>query len=344
MARRFGEYLLDQKLLNEQQLAHALERQVTVGGRLGTNLVELGFLSDLELTRALSRHLNMAPAQPDVFDDIPADLIRLLSPELAQRHGAVPFQKEGRRTLCVAMADPSELAALDELKFAAGSDIKPFLAPEAKIEWALEKYYGLTRPLRHVSILGASAGMTLLNEHGEVDAERAEQTLPTVENFEHGLKLAYDELLHVKHRDEVVAVLLRESSRVADRALFFAIAEGRAIGLMGRGGGAMEEFLGLEIRLEQSPLLRHAVDKREAAVQPHSAEALGPALSGLLKNAPPRQIAAFPLTAAGHAVGVLYADTQQPGSFPCAELLQKLAAKGGMAMDMLILKKKILEL
>lgn len=345
VALRLGEYLLQQKLVNQEQLAHALERQVTVGGRLGTNLVELGFLTDLDLTRALSRHLKMAPAAPDVFDDIPADVIRLLPRELAGRHGAVPFRREGR-AICVAMADPSELAALDELTFAAGCSIKPFLASEAKIQWALEKYYSLTQPLRYVSILSPPAGMTLFNDSGEIDLEKAEHTLPTIENFEHGLKLAYEELVHVKHRDEVVAVLLREYSLVVDHALFFVIAEGRAIGLMGRGGGsATEALLGLEIRLEQSPLLRQAVEKREPVVQLFSPEALGAELAALLKGGAPKQVAVFPLMAGGNVVGLLYAGKQQlTDAFPYVDLLQKLAAKGGMAIDMLILRKKILEL
>src|SRR3990170_5713380 len=114
---RFGEYLVQQGKLTAGQLAQALERQVIFGARLGTNLVELGFISDVELTRALSRHLGMAPAQPDVFDNVPAELTGLLPRELAGRPSALPFRQEGR-TLCVAMADPSELAALDELTVA----------------------------------------------------------------------------------------------------------------------------------------------------------------------------------------------------------------------------------
>lgn len=343
MPQRFGEYLIRQGKLTAEQLAHALERQVTIGGRLGTNLVELGFLSDLELTRALSQHLKMAPAPPDVFEEIVPEVIGLLPRELAQRHAAVPFRKEGR-TIHVAMADPSELAALDELTFAAGCQIKPFLAPDAKIQWALEKYYGLARPLRYISIMPGTMNLTITTPTLSDAAEDSEPTLPSVEQFEHGLKLAHEELLHVKHRDEVAAMLLREFARVADHLLFFAIAEGRAIGLMGRGGAAGGRFLGLEISLEQSPLLHQAVQKREPAIQLYTPEALGP-LAELFKSALPRQIAAFPLLAGGHVIGLLYAGRQQAdGPFPYVDPLQKFMAKAGMAIDMLILKKKILEL
>jgi hypothetical protein len=72
---------------------------------------------------------------------------------------------------------------------------------------------------------------------------------------------------------------------------------------------------------------------------------LGSALVALLDGRPPGQVAAFPLVAVGHPIGVLYADDRQPtGPFPYLDLLGKLMAKGGMAVEMLVLRKKILEL
>jgi GAF domain-containing protein len=343
MAKRFGEYLVQQGLIHETQLAQALERQVTIGGRLGTNLVELGFISEQALTQALSRHLKMAPAPPEVFDKITDDVLKQLPRELVQRHGAVPFTREGR-TLCVAMADPSELAALDELTFAAGCAVKPFVAPEAKVQEALEKYYDLARPLRYVTVMAGMGGATLYND-GQI-IEEMEQTLPTIENFEHGIKQSYDELLHVKHRDEVAAVLLREFARVVEHALFFTVVEERLIGLMGRGGDFdYNAFVGMEFPWAQSPLLTQAIETREPAIQLYAEDALGPAMTTLLRNYQPRQIAAYPLEAAGRVIGVLYADRQQAsGAFPYVDLLQKFMSKGGMAVEMLVLKKKILEL
>jgi hypothetical protein len=358
MAKRFGAYLIEQKLLTEAQLAQALERQVTVGGRLGTNLVEMEFLNDQQLAQALGRHLQMESASPNAFDEIPPDVIQQFSKELAQRHGAIAFRKEGR-ALCIAMADPTELTALDDIRFIVGCPVKTFLASEAKIQYALEKYYGVARPLRYIAMWAPP-------EHRSFDGDGAEalvdpeQTVPALANFMQGLKSASEELLQVKHRDEIVAILLRECARVADQALFFAIADGRAIGLMGRGGRYLpDRFLSLEVRLEESPMLRQVVEKEEPITQHLTAEAAGAKLSGLLVDERPRQFIAFPLVAGGwHAgpynavpgrkprvAGVLYADTRQtPDGFPYSEQLQKLVAKAGMAMDMLIMKKKILEL
>jgi hypothetical protein len=345
MAQKIGQALIQEKKLTERQLAIALQRQVTLGGRLGTNLVELGFLTDTELTQALGRHLKMTPAQPEVFDSIPLEVIHLVPQELAQKYTMVPFRKEGR-TLCIAMADPSELAALDELTFVIGCTVQPFLASESKIHAALETYYGLARPRRYVSLVASTAAGSGTGSDGAVEDDETEQTLPTIENFEHGLKPSYEELVHATQRDEIVAVLLREFSRVADHVLFFAVAEARVIGLMARGGGyAMDDFLGMEIRLDQSPLLRQAVEKQEPVIQLFAPEALGSGLADLLRRYQPRQIAAFPLMAAGQVVGIFYADKQQvTGAFPYVDLLQQLTAKGGMMMEVLILKKKILEL
>lgn len=353
MAKRFGAYLIEQQLLTEAQLAQALERQVTVGGRLGTNLVELNCLTDQQLAQALGRHLQVDAAPSGAFDAIPTEVIQQFSKELAQRHGAIPFRKEGR-TLCIAMADPSELPALDDITFIVGCTVKTFLAPEMKIQSALEKYYGVARPLRYVSMWIPPANRTFNGEGEDVQ----EQTFPSIENFMQGLKSASEELLHVKNRDEIVAVLLRECARVAERTLFFAIAEGRAIGLMGRGRYKPERFLGMELQLEESPLLRQVVEKAEPVVQRVTAEAVGTVLATLFSDDDdrPRQLVALPLVAGGHAgsrnaasgepprvVGVLYLETR-PDDLSYADPLRKLAVKAGMAVDMLIIRKKILEL
>jgi len=357
MVKRFGSFLLEQNLLTDTQLAQALERQVTVGGRLGTNVVELGFMTDQQLAQALSRHLQMAPAPADVFDDVAADLIRLFPKELAQRHGAVPFKKEGR-SLCIAMADPSELTALDEITFVAGCPVKTYLAPEAQIQSALERYYGVAKPLRYMAMWMPQEYRSTDGE-GESGEEDQEQTFPSIENFIQGLKTASEELLHAKHRDEIVGILLRECTKVADLVLFFAITEGRGIGLMGRGSRFVpEQFLGLELRLDESPLLRQVADKEVPVMQQVGGDAAGPALSKLLANSQGRQFVALPLAAGGvgnsrdavsggssRVVGILCMETRPlHEDFLYFEPLQRLVVKAGMAMDMLILKKKMLEL
>jgi hypothetical protein len=358
MAKRFGSYLIEEKLVTEEQLAQALERQVTVGGRLGTNLVELGFLNDQQLAQALGRHMQMDSAASSAFDEIPNDVIQQFPKELAQRHAAIAFRKEGR-ALCIAMTDPTELTALDDIKFVLGCAVKTFLAPEAKIQSALEKYYGVERPIRYV-VMGAPSDLRSLNGDDVEELIDPEETVPALANFMQALKSASEELLRVKHRDEIVSVLLRECARVADQALFFAVVEGRAIVSMGRGGRyAPDRFLGLDVRLEESPMLSQVVEKEEPITQDLTAEIAGATLSDLLVDGRDRQYIVFPLLAGGgHAgrhdagqgrkprvVGILYADMRKTADgFHYYEQLHRLVAKAGMAMEMLIMQKKILEL
>jgi hypothetical protein len=358
MAKRFGSYLIEEKLVTEEQLAQALERQVTVGGRLGTNLVELGFLNDQQLARALGRHLQMESASSSVFDEIPLEVIQQFPKELAQRHGAIAFRKDGR-ALCIAMTDPSELTALDDIKFAVGCAVKTFLAPEAKIQYALEKYYGVERPIRYV-VMGSPSDYHSIDGNGVEAQIDPEETIPALANFTQELKSASEELLRVKHRDEIVSVLLRECARVTDQALFFAVVEGRAIVSMGRGGRyAPDRFLGVDVRLEESPMLCQVVEKEEPITQDLTTDMTGATLSNLLVDARARQFVVFPLLAGGghtgrhdavqarkpRVVGILYADMRKTiDGFPYGELLQKLVDKAGMAMDVLIMQKKILEL
>jgi MshEN domain len=358
MAKRFGSYLIEEKLVTEEQLAQALERQVTVGGRLGTNLVELGFLNDQQLAQALGRHLQMDSAASSAFDEIPNDVIQQFPKDLAQRHAAIAFRKEGR-ALCIAMTDPTELTALDDIKFVVGCAVKTYLAPETKIQYALEKYYGVERPIRYV-VMESPSDHHSFDGNGVVELIDPEETVPALANFMQALKSASEELLRVKHRDAIVSVLLRECARVADQALFFAVVEGRAIVSMGRGGRyAPERFLGLDVRLEESPMLSQVVEKEEPITRDLTAEIAGATLSDLLVDARARQFIVFPLLAGGgHAgrhdagqgrkprvVGILYADMRKTADgFHYGEQLYRLVAKAGMAMDMLIMQKKILEL
>ncbi len=140
MASKLGELLVKEGVITPSQLEEALEYQRTHGGRLGSILIKLGFATEEQVTSLLSRqygypYINLSKFElsPKVRDWIPA--------EIARKYLVVPIDRAGA-TLTVAMADPTNLYAIEELRFITGLNIQPAVASETAILEAIEKLYG----------------------------------------------------------------------------------------------------------------------------------------------------------------------------------------------------------
>ncbi|GFO58685.1 general secretion pathway protein GspE [Geomonas silvestris] len=149
MAERLGEMLLQEGTLTATQLEEALSAQSIYGGRIGTNLLEMGLVSEEELGRLLNQKLGVPCVTAASLESVPASVIEALPAELARRFRVVPVAQEGRK-LSVAMADPADFHAVEELGFATGLVIVPRVCPELRLSVALEHYYGIKRALRYI--------------------------------------------------------------------------------------------------------------------------------------------------------------------------------------------------
>ncbi len=129
MSSKLGEILVREKLISSQQLREALEYQRTSGGRLGLNLVNLGIISDDVITAVLSRQYGVPTINLALFQ-IEEETIRLISQEVALKYSVLPISKVGA-TLTLAMADPTNVFALDDIKFMTGLNVEPVIALEA---------------------------------------------------------------------------------------------------------------------------------------------------------------------------------------------------------------------
>ena len=139
---RIGELLIREGLITREALDKALQEQKNTGMRLGYNLVKLGFIDEVDLTRMLARQYRMPAVDLSNFE-VDARIAKLIPSELAQRHLVLPLKREGR-TLTVAMADPSDLGVIDDLKFITRYDIFPVIAGEYTLRNAIERHYGET--------------------------------------------------------------------------------------------------------------------------------------------------------------------------------------------------------
>jgi len=139
MPARLGELLVRENLISLQQLQKAQEAQKVNGGKLGYQLTKLGYIEESQLTEFLSRQYGVPAINLAEFE-IDADVIKLIPKEVAEKHQVVPVNRAGG-SLIVAMSDPSNIFAIDDIKFLTGYNIEVVVSAEASIQAAIQKYY-----------------------------------------------------------------------------------------------------------------------------------------------------------------------------------------------------------
>jgi len=151
MQMKFGNILVKERIISEAQLEEALRNQVIFGGKVGTNLIELGYISTEQLAEYLSRHKGVPQVRPGELHSILPEVIALIPAEIAKKHQVIPVKLDKKR-LTVAMADPTDLATIDKLSFMTGMYINPLVIPELLLIMALERYYKIRRETRYIAI------------------------------------------------------------------------------------------------------------------------------------------------------------------------------------------------
>ncbi|MFN7915416.1 MAG: type IV-A pilus assembly ATPase PilB [Vicinamibacterales bacterium] len=139
MAVRIGELLLKEKRITPEQLQQALNHQKANGGKLGHNLVRLGFVKDEEITALLSRQYGVPSINLAQFEIDPS-VIKLIPADTAHKYEIVPLSRSGA-TLTIAMTDPTNVFAMDDIKFMTGYNVEPVVASETAVLDAITKYY-----------------------------------------------------------------------------------------------------------------------------------------------------------------------------------------------------------
>ncbi len=163
MSSKLGEILVRENLVTSQQLSDALEYQRTNGGRLGSNLIKLGIISDDVITAVLSRQYGVPSINLELFQ-IEDETIKLIPHEVALKYTVLPISKVGA-TLTLAMADPTNVFAMDDIKFMTGLNVEPVIASEASLQSSISKYYSSSKAIEVV--------MTGQDEFGKISAKLA---------------------------------------------------------------------------------------------------------------------------------------------------------------------------
>jgi type IV pilus assembly protein PilB len=151
MSAKLGEILVRENLLTPQQLREALDYQREHGGRLGFNLVKLGLVSDDMVTAVLSRQYGVPSVNLDLFE-VDSGVLRLIPREVAEKYSVLPLSRVGA-TLTLAMVDPTNVFAMDDIKFMTGLNIEPVVVSEAGVQEAIEHYYAQSREIELASMV-----------------------------------------------------------------------------------------------------------------------------------------------------------------------------------------------
>lgn len=174
MAVKLGEILIEAGKLTPSQLEETLKSQVIFGGRLGTNLIEMGYLEEEDLAKFLSKKLGFPCATPEQLMSVPPEIIKLIPREIAEKYKVVPLSRDKKR-LTLAMLDPADLSVIDAISFMTGYYLVPVIAPELRLVLALEKYYGVKRDVRYIQIAGKSRGRQSFDKTQEPESRRVEE-------------------------------------------------------------------------------------------------------------------------------------------------------------------------
>jgi type IV pilus assembly protein PilB len=178
---KLGELLVRSGRIDQTQLNEALALQKEQGGRIGTNLVKLGYLTEKQLVDALSQHFKV-PAVDLNGMDIDEAVLKIIPADLARKYTILPVSKTGA-TITVAMIDPTNVFAMDDVKFMTGYRVEPVVASESGIRVAIDRYYGSTHAIELKKVMedlsdDAAAGGTdleLMEEDQELDMAALEE-------------------------------------------------------------------------------------------------------------------------------------------------------------------------
>ncbi len=181
MTTRLGELLVKRGLITQAQLTAALENQEETGGALSTALVKLGFISDADLTAYLQKEYRLPLVDPAGMD-LPQEVLRLIPPALVHRHHLIPISLSGS-SLTLAMSDPSNLVAMNEVKFLTGYDVKVAVAATSSVTAGIARFYDEGANYNEVLNQLESQDVELVEREEEVDLkelERATEDAPVV--------------------------------------------------------------------------------------------------------------------------------------------------------------------
>lgn len=365
--KRLAETLVEEGVITELQLQNALQRQLIMGGKIGTNLLELKYVSDKELEGVLSKIYRVPTAPLDSLLNIPPSVINSIPQEFAVKHKVIPIRRE-LKEITVAMENPNNLGVIDEMSFVTGCRVAVVVASELRIALGLEKYYQHPREVRYIKV-GRPEEEQFIIERDTAEVLELTEEVPTIKTGgeewlgtkdEESEPLGYDEgkgpltplnitfqetvgrLLRGETRDDAIKAVLDYISQYTENVIFLVVslAEAKAWDAKCKG---IENNIISDLKVSfGGPSIFLTVKNSE---KPYYGEISGfpfddDFLSRIGRKRP-LDVLLFPVMLKTRMVAMLYADNGSKES-PAerVEEIGSLIEKLSIAFEILLLKKK----
>jgi len=329
-----GELLISANKITEDQLLTVLESQITEGGRLGTNLIELGYISEEELTHFLSEQFQLPIVSQVHLAQIEKSVLHLISRSLAIEYEMIPFACENS-VIKIAVANPIMTPEIEELEELKSYKVQFHVASEVRIQSFLKKYYHSDTKPRFSNLLykernklKAATG----NEDGtQLDADQAKLYI----------ELAKKDLLLVQDRDQAIHILMSYLALFLERVYCFSMKKGKLnlwISLPEEEANSLDELNPTDL-----PWFEEVIKNKTFYNGPMMPAGMEKFVGALDIQFPP-QVVVFPMCIKGHIVCVFYGDNFfSRAKIGHIEVIKKLIAKCALSLEILILRKKIIE-
>lgn len=345
MNLKLGELLIQANLITNEQLETALETQKLFGGKLGTNLVELSYVSDQDLVLLLSKQLQMNAATSKEFDSIPNDVLKLIDKQYASDNKVVPLKLDTK--LRLAVSDPGILMELDTLSFKLGKSIQPVIAPEIWIVAALERYYGFRRETRYISvdptISTAVEKKSTPNDLGSIhDILELSDPIKPVVTAEAYIQL----LLKAEFIQGVFNALFDFLNPIFSRMALYTVREETLHGFMLHGFPVHNKaFVESTIDWKKTDALKKIVERKLTAEDNPIATPADRSAFSILSITPTEDILLYPISFQGTVICVLLAIHSKDKTaydLKTNQLIISALAKASYALEYIQARKKIM--
>jgi len=288
-----GRILRDRGIVSERQLEEAIQHQVLYGGRLGTNLFELGFITEERLQDALSKAHGVAAADLDV-KDIDPDALAVLPKAMASRYKVFPYKVKSK-TLFLLMVDPSDHEAVAQVGFRLGFIVKPYVIPEFRMVQLLRDYYGVDERWRFNDTRKPSPVSAPATP---IDPATASSRIDSAGT-----------------RDEIVEAFVAFCHRYFRRVIFFIVREPWVVGWSGAGEGVDRHLVSsMRIPLDQPSVFQTVTRDRSVFVGRFGAEDENQRFLSAIGKRPQTNAALFPIVVKGRTVNLIYGDSGPAGN------------------------------
>lgn len=362
---RLGELLVREHLITREQLEDALLKQEQYGTRLASSLVALGYANEKALVMLLSNIFGVPFALCRELYSAPQDVIKLLSKDLAFKYHVVPFKLEKNR-LSLAMVDPADFTAIDEIGFITGYVVKPFIALDVHVSRAMAKFYCISSREAQYCQMAERTKMAVSVQTGQIETIKGQVREHTTEGAQQKKMADCDDTrsedrnvnflslqqdmegmsrlyASATSRDDVADAVCNYLCQRFCAGAMFIVRGSIAVGWRAfRNGRATLDITDLNLLLSKSSILKDAVESRapRMAVPVHTHE--NRQIQEKLELPADTFILTIPVVMLNKTVAIVAVSADQSHLERYLPELQRIIRKAALAFEMLVIRNKIL--